>query len=199
MLVCASGFDSACSALPKQKDTPESVPYGNLLRPARLPRRKRRSNFTHPYSRIANLQGMAGHRSDLLMWMCASGFDSARSASPKQKDTPESVPYGNLLRPARLPRRKRRGNFTHPYSRIANLQKVTGHRSDLLMWVCASGFDSARSASPKQKDTPESVPYGNLLRPARLPRRKRRSNFTNPYSRIADLQGMAGHRSDLLM
>ena len=30
---------------------------------------------------------MADHRSDLLMWVCASGFDSARSASPKLNRT----------------------------------------------------------------------------------------------------------------
>ena len=31
-------------------------------------------------------------------------------------------------------------------------------------------------------------PYGNLLRPTRLPTRKRRSNVSNPILKIADFQ-----------
>ena len=47
---------------------------------------------------------------------------------------------------------------------------------------------NTRSLAAYEQARREKEPYGNLLRPTRLPTRKRRSNVANPILKIQDFQ-----------
>ena len=76
--------------------------YGNLLRPARLPTRKRRSNVSTPIRASANVQDKQIKAMNCIICKARVGSMSVRATNDKKKKSTTSVvlsvvgdPYGN--------------------------------------------------------------------------------------------------------